>query len=222
MAAMDSQAPHPKGVSVTLTRMLRHSAKSNMAACMLKTADGHNLLLRVLPTRVPVPSDSTDCPHGYKDVLRVHLTHRVESWTGTVSPQQQFQLAYEMHLTKIGIDPNSHRVAWNVPVAELAGSNKQLDATLAPIVEAVRTKTRMRVCECKADMITDDGDVCYSCAAALRPVDMAKHECPICMTRSHRRTIKTPCCSQWLHRSCYDKSCATTQACPFCREPQVV
>lgn len=74
-----------------------------------------------------------------------------------------------------------------------------------------------QLCSCEKHMIADDWMVCLTCTMALTEEDMAMHVCGVCKEGCKAPIMKTPCCSQYIHKACWKKC---NGSCPFCRASQ--
>lgn len=78
----------------------------------------------------------------------------------------------------------------------------------------------MRVCPCNRNVYFDSADMCMSCHLTCSEADLKKEFCSVCQEDVLlRHAVTVDCCSNFLHRSCYENCVYSTSSlkCPVCR-----
>jgi hypothetical protein len=88
-------------------------------------------------------------------------------------------------------------------------NSQAIEESSAGFIAYYRMCRTRKICECNDNFIDDNKNHCWACEFHNVPTT----ECIICSNTVFRRNcLLMPCCSQLLHRTCFDKC----KKCPFC------
>lgn len=97
------------------------------------------------------------------------------------------------------------------------------DTTIDEIKKTLNDLWFWTVCPCSQYIIKQPNErMCYICEMTLDDITEDETDfCPICHDYGHPRWMhRTACCSQKMHRTCYQQWKATSHTCAICRSSQ--